>query len=178
MPSSVAVHRTTVNSLYHSHLHSATLKQLLVDVVTRGIAFPRYTDIKVPVRSTLTGSGLSNETAGSLVEAVIEMILTQPVNWDLVVEETVKATPGDKNICILKVGPGTGLTRNLEKSFSRDRVSLLDLMTEKPGRAKQDPIAIVGMAIHMPGARNKEELWHVLEDGINTISEVRILKHC
>jgi hypothetical protein len=167
-----------MNCLYHFHLHSATLQQLLADVVARGIAFPKYADVKVPVWSTLTGSALSSETAGSLVEAVIEMIIAQPVNWDLVVEEIVKAAPKDKSIRILNVGPGTGLTRNLEKCFSRDRVSFLDLTAGQLGRAKQNPIAIVGMGIHMPGARSAEELWRVLEDGINTISEVHMLTYC
>ncbi|KAF7776218.1 hypothetical protein Agabi119p4_4611 [Agaricus bisporus var. burnettii] len=171
-PSSVAIHKTTVNCLYHFHLHSATLQQLLCDVVTRGIAFPNYADIRVPIRSTLTGLALSSKNAGSIIEAVIEMIITQPVNWDLVVEEVVKAAPMDKNIRLLNVGPGTGLTRNLGKSFSREHVSFLDLATEKLTRAKQNPIAIVGMGVHMPGARSVEELWHILEDGINTISEV------
>ncbi|KAF9025638.1 hypothetical protein BDZ89DRAFT_1161644 [Hymenopellis radicata] len=37
---------------------------------------------------------------------------------------------------------------------------------------KQEPIAIVGMAVNMPGAPNVSKLWEVLEQGINTISEV------
>lgn len=34
------------------------------------------------------------------------------------------------------------------------------------------PIAIVGMACHMPGARNVEELWSLLEEGREALSEV------
>jgi hypothetical protein len=39
-------------------------------------------------------------------------------------------------------------------------------------KPKQEPIAIVGMAVNMPGAPNTAKLWEVLEQGINTCSEV------
>ncbi|KAG7094535.1 Type I Iterative PKS [Marasmius oreades] len=37
---------------------------------------------------------------------------------------------------------------------------------------KHEPIAIVGMAINMPGSPDVAKLWEVLERGINTISEI------
>jgi hypothetical protein len=176
--SSVTIYKTSVDTLYHSAVHTETLRnQVLADVSARGINFPEYADVKAPIRSSFTGSALTKNEAGSLVEAVIDMILTQPVNWDLVTDQVVKAAPSDKHIRLLNFGPGTGLTRNLERFFSRGHVSFLDLNAGNPGekvKPKQDPIAIVGMGVHMPGARSMEDLWHVLEDGINTISEVRI----
>lgn len=178
VPTSVTIHKTSVDTLYHSSVHEETLRaQVLADVTSHGIAFPEYTDIKVPVRSTFTGSALTKNETGSLVEAVVDMILTQPVNWDLVTDEVVRAAPLDKNIRLLNFGPGTGLTRNLERVFPRDRVASLDLTAGNPGekvKPKQEPIAIVGMGVHMPGARSTEDLWRVLEDGINTISEVQL----
>lgn len=176
VPTSVTVHKTSVDTLYHSSVHTETLRtQVLSDVTARGVVFPDYADVKVPIRSTYTGSALTKNDTGSLVEAVVDMILTQPVNWDLVTEQLVKAAPSDKDLRLLNLGPGTGLTRNLERLFPRDRISSLDLSAGNPGekvKPKQDPIAIVGMGVHMPGARGTEELWRVLEDGINTISEV------
>lgn len=38
----------------------------------------------------------------------------------------------------------------------------------------QDHIAIVGMAVNMPGASSTSELWEVLEKGLNMVSEVNI----
>lgn len=178
VPASV-IHKTSVDTLYHSPIHVGTLReQVLADVTARGINFPQYSDIKVPIRSTFTGSNLTKKDTGSLVEVVIDMILTQPVNWDMVTSELIKATPTDQHVRLLNLGPGTGLARNLERAFPRGRVSSLDITGKKSGqtiRPKQDPIAIVGMGVHMPGARSTEDLWRVLEEGINTISEVCIL---
>ena len=178
LPASVTIHKTSVDTLYHSSLHTHTLRaQVLSDVTARAIAFPEYADVKVPIRSTYTGSILTKNDVGSLVEAVINMILTQPVNWDLVTDNVIKAVPSDKNVRLLNLGPGTGLTRNLERAFPRNRASYIDLSTGdlgKKAKPKQDPIAIVGMGVHMPGARSTQDLWRVLEQGINTISEVRL----
>ena len=38
---------------------------------------------------------------------------------------------------------------------------------------KQEPIAIVGMAVNMPGAPNVGQLWEILVKGSNTVDEVR-----
>ena len=38
---------------------------------------------------------------------------------------------------------------------------------------KQEPIAIVGMAVNMPGAPNVGQLWEILAKGSNTVEEVR-----
>lgn len=176
VPASVVVHKTSVDTLYHYPAHANTLRELvLADVTARGIKFPEYLDIKVPVRSAFDGSVLTKRDTGSLVGAIVDMILIQPVNWDLVADQLAKAAPPDRNVRLLNFGPGPGLARNLERVFPRDRVSSLDLTLGNPNekvKPKQDPIAIVGMGIHMPGARSTEELWRVLEEGINTISEV------
>ncbi|KAF9452485.1 ketoacyl-synt-domain-containing protein [Macrolepiota fuliginosa MF-IS2] len=176
LSASVVTHKTSMDTLYHYPHHADTLRErVLADITTRGIKFPEYLNMKVPVRSTFTGSLLMKENAGSLVEAILDMILTQPVNWDLVTNGLAKAAPPDENICLLNFGPGTGLTRNLERAFPRNRVSILDLTTGDPDekvKPKQDSIAIVGMSVHMPGARDTEELWRVLEEGINTVSSV------
>ncbi|KAF4596739.1 Type I Iterative Polyketide synthase (PKS) [Pleurotus pulmonarius] len=173
------VHKTSVDTLYHSPEHINGVRQeVLSDVARRDIKFPNYSDIIVPIRSTFTGGVLDKKvTDGTLVDAVLDMVLTQPVNWDLVVDGLVKSAPVDIPVRLLNVGPGTGLTRSMERSFPKDIVSSLDLTSvnnESSGEAKskQEPIAIVGMAVNMPGARDASKLWELLEKGINTISEV------
>lgn len=37
----------------------------------------------------------------------------------------------------------------------------------------RDYIAIIGMAVNMPGAPNASKLWEILEEGINTVMEVK-----
>lgn len=176
------VHKTSVDTLYHSPEHFNGVRQeVLADVARRGIKFPNYSDIIVPIRSTFTGGALDKKvTDGTLVDAVLDMVLTQPVNWDLVVDGLVKSAPVGIPIRLLNVGPGTGLTRSMERSFSKDVVSSLDLTSvnnesAREAKSKQEPIAIVGMGVNMPGARDSAKLWELLEKGINTISEVGML---
>jgi hypothetical protein len=56
---------------------------------------------------------------------------------------------------------------------SRDtRADALD--TNHVSVKTQEPIAIVGMAVNMPGAPSVRELWQVLQNGINTVEPVRL----
>ncbi|KAK0463812.1 putative polyketide synthase [Desarmillaria tabescens] len=175
---SIVVHKTTLDTLYHAPLHVAGARdEILADVVRRGIQFPQITDIHVPFRSTFTGEALKKDMTGSLVELVVDMVISQPVNWDLVTSGALRDLPEDASLRLLNVGPGTGLCRGLERVLRKERVKLLDLTaldakTPRQLKGKQEAIAIVGMAVNMPGAPNVSKLWEVLEQGINTISEV------
>jgi Beta-ketoacyl synthase, N-terminal domain len=187
LPANITVHKTTLNTLYHSPSQLASVReQVLKDVKDRVIKFPEFSELIAPIRSTNTGELLDGGTAsGLLVEAVVDMLLIQPVNWDRVVSSLAKVLPASSDIklgdpsCIrlLNFGPGTGLMRSTEKSCRLSDGITVDLTfdaTRVGGRKpKQEPIAIVGMAVNMPGAPNTTKLWEVLEKGINTCSEVR-----
>nr|APH07628.1 PKS2 [Agaricomycetes sp.] len=172
------VHRTLINSLYHSPAHlEGTRDKVLRDLSTHNVAFPSFSDIKTPLRSTFTGDILTQENHGSLLETVVDMILTQPILWTNVVSKLVDASPKAGDIRLLNFGPGTGLTRYIEKSFSPRRIISQDLSIPPPSSSKtaihaQEPIAIVGMAVDMPGAPNTARLWDILEKGLDTISEI------
>jgi hypothetical protein len=178
------VHQTTLNTLYHSPalLHGVR-DQVLADVASRNIRFPDFSDIKVPIRSTFTGDAITKDsmthgTGDSLLKLVVDMVLTQTVNWNLVVEKVVKSCPESIPVRLLNMGPGTGLARSMERAFPRGRVTSLDLTIadvtgHQQSKAKQEPIAVIGMAVNMPGAPNVSKLWEILEQGVNTVSEVR-----
>ncbi|KAJ7051783.1 putative polyketide synthase [Mycena amicta] len=160
------VHKTTLDTLYHAPVHQEGLRvQVLADMTRRGIKFPDFDDLHVPLRSTFDGNP-ANSIAQSLGELVVDMILTQSVNWDCVVEKLAGTTAR-----LLNFGPGTGLLRTTERAL---RVSSVDLSKAPASHAtaKQEPIAIVGMAVNMPSAPNKHKLWQLLEDGINTVAEI------
>lgn len=155
--------------------------RLLSDITTRSIKFPAFSDIRVPIRSTFSGDAITRDTTGAetLAKLVISMIINQPIDWIAVVEKTVATVPEDTPVMLLNCGPGTGLTKGIDRIFSRGNVSTFDLskpdFTEHKASPKHEPIAIVGMAVNMPGAPNNEKLWEVLENGINTITEVCLL---
>ncbi|KAI0064076.1 ketoacyl-synt-domain-containing protein [Artomyces pyxidatus] len=181
LPPSIAVHKTSVDTLYHSPVHAQGVRNdILADVARRGIRFPTSFDIKTPIRSTATGELIFNEV-GSLVEAVVDMVLVHTVNWDKVVHSLVQATPDDEVVRLINIGPGAGLTRSMERAFPLRNVCSLDLtvdsqkkVTDDASSPAQEPIAIVGMSVNMPGAPNVSKLWEILEQGINTISEIPV----
>ena len=174
----VFIHKTTVDSLYHAPIHDEGMrKQILLDILERKISFPNLSDLHTPIRSTYTGELVMNTNSKPLIETVLDLLLTQAVNWHLVVDKAVEASES-MHIQLLNIGPGTGLARAVERAFNDSRVTLLDLTTLqdrgdlREKAPKQEPIAIIGMATNMPGALNTSRLWETLERGINTIAEV------
>ncbi|KAJ7575637.1 putative polyketide synthase [Mycena floridula] len=164
---------TSLDSLYHADLHIGGARELvLADIVRRDIHFPNYGDIRVPIRSSSTGAPLTNQTPGCLVQDIVEMILVQQVRWDLVIQEVLQTIPKNSPVTLVNVGPGTGLTRGLERQIPRHLVRTTNLGAPASATPLHEPIAIVGMAIHMPGASNTAELWKILEEGIDTIAEI------
>ncbi|KIK52832.1 polyketide synthase [Collybiopsis luxurians FD-317 M1] len=176
---SVVAHSTSVDTLYHCPLVlKSTREQVLSDVVRRDIRFPDLSDLLAPVRSTSNGILLDRSApndGSSLLLLVIDMLLVQPVRWDLVASEVAKSFP-DGDLKFLNFGPGVALSRGLERACPKGRVHLHDLSTNSENipksQPKQDAIAVVGMAVNMPGSPNVSKLWEILEQGINTLSEI------
>ena len=173
------IHHTTLDTLYHVPVHANSLRHdVLADAASRNIHFPTFSDLKLPLACTFTGNPVtSGTTTRTLLEMVVDMILTQPVNWNLLVDRLAARCPSDTHLQVINVGPGSGLARVIERSLPDGSNSTIDLSItdddrSRRSRAKQEPIAIVGMAVNMPGASNTSRLWEVLERGINTISEV------
>ncbi|KAG6904911.1 hypothetical protein DXG01_006268 [Tephrocybe rancida] len=154
----VVVHKTALDSLYHSPLHAtSTGDQVLLDVVSRNIRFPEISDIRVPIRSTITGDAIpKDETSASLLELVVDILLVHPVNWNLVTNNVVKRLPQNGHLGLLNVGPEFRLSQCTEFSL----------------RLYVEPITIIGMVINMPGSPSVSKFCDVLEEGINTISKI------
>ncbi|KAJ3918687.1 polyketide beta-ketoacyl-synthase [Lentinula edodes] len=172
---SVLAHQTTVDTLYHSPVHLRKVRdQILVDVADRNIRFPELSHLRAPVRSTSTGVLLSPsvESVSPLVQLVVDMLIIEPVRWDLVTDQVSQSIP-EAEVLLNNFGPGIGVARTLEKICPHGRVQLRDLCSEfHETRSQQEPIAIVGMAVNMPGSSNISKLWEVLEKGLNTLVEI------
>ncbi|KAG2033473.1 hypothetical protein BDR03DRAFT_1094387 [Suillus americanus] len=177
---SCTIHPTTVDALYHAHTLHNVHAQVLADVGRYLIRFPDFSDLKYPVFSTVSGKPLlPSSEHPSLVDAVLDTIIVSPVDWPSVVQGLGSAVPADAPTHVLNFGPSSGLLRILEKSLSTKSVTCTDVAVSSPDDGpkgndfKQEPIAIVGMALRLPGgARTANELWELLERGINTISEI------
>lgn len=148
-------------------------EQIISDVSRRNFVFPTFSDLKLPLRSTFTGKIVSQESAGSatLLELIVDMIVVQPIRWDAIVSELSKSPVSRCPVHLLAIGPGTSLANVTRKALAGD-VSIIDINRYAEESATQEPIAIVGMSLNMPGASETSQLWHILEEGINTVSQV------
>lgn len=105
------------------------------------------------------------------------MVLVHPVNWDLVAKKVASVVPPDVGLVAINIGPGSSTRRALERVVPECVLCCIDATSDireeaSPVPAKQEPIAIIGMAAHTPGATNTTQLWEVLERGVNTVSKV------
>ncbi|CAA7262768.1 unnamed protein product [Cyclocybe aegerita] len=180
LPEGASVHETSIKALYHCSSKLQTIRdEVLGDASSRKIRFPTFEDLVVPVRSTFSGDVIKDAGSGvTLLEMVVDMILMQPVNWDVVVERVVRGIPCAAEVDIVGVGLGKGILKRLEQAISSQGLDLrssVDLNTEqtpRPLKVKQEPIAVIGMAINMPGARTPAELWELLLNGTSTVQEI------
>lgn len=177
LPDNVQIHKTAVDTLYHTSIHEKGARaQVLEDIVRREIRFPTVPDLKAPLRNSFDGEVVDVSCRTSLAELIVDMILMQPVNWHQVMSSLVAAIPKNAAVNLVNFGPGTGLARTMARVFADHAVTTINALTSEGVSTNgngREPIAIIGMAVNMPGAPNIAKLWEVLETGINTISEVR-----
>ncbi|THH09272.1 hypothetical protein EW145_g2129 [Phellinidium pouzarii] len=128
-----------------------------------------------------------------LIERVLDMILLERVEFACVLEKFTERVVMEQEMEVVNFGPGSSLARVVMRAM-KERVpyavlTLNDVSVPMSASTRsissslrgnlpsanqdsQDPIAIVGMAVNLPGARDADELWRVLEKGINTVEEI------
>ena len=187
MPKNCRVRPTNIFTAYHDAKTLVPVKaRLLADCTNRGITFPSFADLKVPLYygkpvATINPATLRHST----LEFILDLILVRPVDWLSAQEQIFAdvATDDDGPLAskeILNFGPGYGVSkseargkRNIQIYDASTRPQASESAPEKTA-SSDDDIAIVGMAVDLPGAPDTESLWKVLRDEINTVSEVRI----
>jgi malonyl CoA-acyl carrier protein transacylase len=179
LPETVSVLEASIGALYHSPVHNNCVREeVLADLWRRKIRFPTHDDIICPIRSTFTGEILDGNGNGSLVQSIVDMILIQQVNWDKVTSGVAGSIPENETAHLMNVGPGSGLMRSMEKvlrdgGLMTHNVAFDDTTRTPISEPTQECVAIVGMAVNMPGAPNSSKLWEILQEGVNTVEEVR-----
>ena len=194
LPSTSTTSRfTSLHALYHSPELTTVKDAIISDLDTRSICFPTYSDLTRRLSSTVTGQVIdgSNRSEGqTLLEEIIDMILLHPVNFDFITAAiNDEHLPSTSPRSLVNLGPGNVLWRSIARSCAQVPFTMVDwsAASEPPiadsisptipearnGASQREPIAIVGMAVKFPQADNAEELWRILEQGLNTVSEVR-----
>lgn len=165
-----------IYALYHvGSVHKGTRDQVISDIRNRDIQFPTRGALKVPIISTFTGAPAASSVP--LVEEILDMLLTQIADWEEVTSSTVERLKSlGRPIELLNVGPGDSLAKDFERQISAVGldVSLRDISTSEPTSPILEPIAIVGMAVNMPGAPNVDSLWELIHNGGSTLSPVGV----
>ena len=172
-----------VFSLYHHHERLKGLPaQVLQDLGQCGQVLQTELSFAAPLLSTVTGEPLSFSARPLLrevAEAILDMVFLQAVNWVGVQESIARLAKnaiegsGGGPVSILNYGPGLGVSRI---SSLGEQVKIMDISRlEDPAYTSlsENDIAIVGMAVELPGAPDADTLWQRLMDGADSCTEVR-----
>ncbi|KAI5898805.1 ketoacyl-synt-domain-containing protein [Schizophyllum commune H4-8] len=173
IPSHCTTHDPGLSTLYHFPLYATALHdEVLQDLRLREVDFPAFAALRIPIRSAATSDVLDDPRQDAM-DAILRSITVLPVNWLETVDRQLLSIPPESEVEIINVGPGGGLARAIKRRLGK-RARLVDIC-ESAGQAPdpiQEPIAIVGMAVHVPGARAPDELWTSLENGMNMVSSI------
>lgn len=137
---------------------------------------------RIPIYSTSTGRPFPGTTATELFGNIIAEILTQPIQWDKVIQGVVQqaqatgASQCEVLICRNSL-PIHDLSAALKRlpSFEVSIEEFVQWIHDKtitgerlPRGPLQSKIAIVGMSCRMPGgATDTEKFWELLESGLD-----------
>lgn len=170
---------------YHaSHLHQAADIDWIIgadDPATSQI-LGRYKRISV-LLSTSTGKPFIPTDMTSLLRKVVNEILNDVLRWDTLIAEVDTLVSSQCEVTATMIGsPGLGKSLISALSANGKCEASLKSAAERPGkdisgdhehqRGQRSKIAIVGMSGRFPGAKDTEELWSVLSQGLDVHKEV------
>lgn len=110
-----------------------------------------------------------------LLGQVTHEILEEVLRWDLLVDEIVSLIPAQSKVSINAID-ATGLARSLVSALTANGACNVSLSTTFHEPSNDSPlsqthcskIAVVGMSGRFPEAKNVDELWKVLLQGLDT----------
>ncbi|KJZ79728.1 hypothetical protein HIM_01197 [Hirsutella minnesotensis 3608] len=187
LPAQCTTRPINVLTLYHNRgkLQSVSEETMIAVQDIFGPRLDLSINLVAPLFNSVSGArlDLNKGTLRQLVELILEMILHEPVDWEAVEEailEDFRRSSSQTPVgCeILNYGPGYGMSRparRLPEGLSIRDVSAQGVkhtLWDNATAIGEDDIAIVGMAIDLPGAEDIHELWEMLCNGVNTCSEI------
>ncbi|KAK3044351.1 polyketide synthase, partial [Coniosporium uncinatum] len=133
------------------------------------------------LHSASTGKVHSAANAHELASTILEEVLREPVRWDHLLEEIVsQVTAFSNQECHVLAFGATNVANSLVsalKAGGQSSVSVKDYTSWADneafsGRTQNDKIAIVGYSGRFPGAANYDELWDLLQKGLDVHREI------
>lgn len=159
LPLGITVVPTTVNAMYHSLSNTSILSEVVLDLGRQHITLLSTSDLVLPYWCTSSSVLFTAQSQQcNLTTLILNSILTLPVQWSKTINKIVDTRSTTK---LWNFGPGRGLCRGLhqvlEESASSETITWTDdsvVQASVVNSPDKDAIAIVGMAVNLPGARN------------------------
>jgi hypothetical protein len=160
------------------------VEQILLDAQKRGIEFPTWHSLRVPVRfSNVESRFFSNADTepDSLLKTVLRSIFVETVDWETTWERIVQplstklehGSDDQVSFRIVGMGPNSrSLTHAVRGTPLHPRLAIIDHFPEHEEGAPPEAVAIVGLSVNYPSGKGQEQFWSTLENRFCAVSEV------
>ncbi|KAF5309598.1 hypothetical protein D9611_013960 [Ephemerocybe angulata] len=152
------------------------IKEVIVaDIHRRKIPLPSLEDLRGSIYSCTSRPQISVEGPNGLLAQILECLFFFPLDWPAAIRRAVSSLQIVGPVHVIGVGPGQELTRKVQHAFAARKMEVLTRsITENTVEclSQDNRIAIVGMALRMPGARDPEELWELIESGSSCLTKI------
>ena len=190
MPVESRARSAEIFSLYHNGtLLQSVRDQVLQDLSRCGNLLNTELQFAAPLLSTVSGDPLvlsSTATFKEIASAILDMIFIHEVDWDTVqnsIASLTKRAAVAGPVSIVNYGPGLGMSTTAFRHIMENKVDIISgselakLASTQAAKSRfdTDDIAIVGMAVDLPGATGANALWEGLTKGMDSCTEVSLL---
>ena len=138
-PSATGSRFLALHTLYHSPELLEVKNLVMHDIHRRHITFPTYDSLLRPLCNPVSGLWITAESAQSsewstLAEAVVDMTLLEPVNFDAIINELTRELTEAQVpfIRLITVGPGDALLKAVSRSLPGMKIESVDWTSEVP----------------------------------------------
>ncbi|KAJ6779474.1 hypothetical protein PWT90_00780 [Aphanocladium album] len=185
LPANCRTTSVAVYSLYHHDSLSGVRDLVIADLQQQENLLQTKLDITIPILSTESGQPMvfsSTPTIGEVAGVILDLIFLKKVQW-INLQQGIVSQLRDTSLKPVKIanyGPGLGMSASAFPQGRENDVDIIDAakITARssgksvPSRLAWDDIAIVGMAVELPGASDANTLWQQLVDGFQACSEI------
>jgi hypothetical protein len=170
-----------VHAVYHGgNQMQNTLQNTLNDVKRRGIEFPNWDMLHIPLRSATDGSQSSElKTKGkTLLDATLRSIFIDMVDWRTTSNKIFNFhlknldTSSNAKVCLTGIGPGSKMLFHSSQVPTHPNLDMIESWSDYMSLPSSDDIAIVGLSVNYPGGSDIESFWETIKNGISTVQEV------
>lgn len=182
-----SIHLPVYGGLCHArHIYTEEHVASIVPNSVLDILDVRFTP-RVPVFSTSNGKLSPAKSARGLLRNIIMEIITQPIQWDNVIEGVVQQAKAAAVVEFLVLTfrtslPVRDLLQALDSESRQIKTRTEDVLTwatkpnslpRGPRNSQQAKIAIVGMACRLPGgATDTDKFWEILNQGLDVHQKI------